>query len=171
MILKHVKSSYQEMRYFTKLSFLIIKVKMKLVKDMIVKIFLILSLKHQEEIIIKSIMKPIKIMSQFLSQFLKAPTIHHFKASQTIIRYIKKAPAQGLYFPSNSEIQLKGFADSDWASCKHTRRSTTGLYVFLGSSLISWKSKKQTMTSRSSTCEIQWLSYILNDLNINDTKW
>ena len=52
---------------------------------------------------------------QFLSQFLNAPTIHHFKASQRIIRYIKKAPAQELYFPSNSKIQLKGFADSDWA--------------------------------------------------------
>jgi len=118
---------------------------------------------------------------QFLSQFLKAPTIHHFKASQRIICYIKKAPAQGLYFPSNSEIQLKGFAYSDWASCKHTRRSTTGLCVSLGSSLISWKSKKQTTKSRSSseaeyralavaTCEMQWLSYILNDLNVNVTK-
>ena len=53
----------------------------------------------------------------------------------------------------------------------------TGLSVYLGNSLISWKSKKQGTISKSSckveyramatvTCEIQWLLYVLQDLKV-----
>jgi len=73
--------------------------------------------------------------------------------------------------------QLKGFCHSDWASCLETRRFVTGFYIFLGDSLIFGRSKKQDTVSRSSseaeyralastTCENQWLSYLLRDLHI-----
>ncbi|XP_014489795.1 uncharacterized protein LOC106752595 [Vigna radiata var. radiata] len=77
-----------------------------------------------------------------LSQFMQSPTDYHCRAIKHILRYIKSKPSEGLFFATDSPMQLKAFSDSDWATCPNTRRSTTGLCIFLGSSLISWKSKK-----------------------------
>ncbi|GAU40443.1 hypothetical protein TSUD_397620, partial [Trifolium subterraneum] len=112
-----------------------------------------------------------------LSQFLDSPTDAHMLAGLHILRFLKNNPGQGLFFSSSSSLTLKGFSDSDWGACPDTRRSTTGFCFFLGSSLISWKSKKQSVVSRSSseaeyralaqaTCEGQWLLYLLQDLCI-----
>ncbi|XP_061361892.1 uncharacterized mitochondrial protein AtMg00810-like [Gastrolobium bilobum] len=114
---------------------------------------------------------------QQLSQFISSPTDIHYTTALRVLKYLKLAPAKGLFFPANNELLLSVFADSDWACCPDTRRSVTGFCMFLGSSLISWKSKKQTTVSRFSskaeyralaalTCEIQWLCYLLRDLQI-----
>ncbi|CAL1403346.1 unnamed protein product [Linum trigynum] len=105
---------------------------------------------------------------------MSSPTETHYKAVLRVIRLLKSSPATGLFFPSKGNFQLKAFTYSDWAACVDTSRSTTGFYIYLGDSLISWKMKKQHTVSRSSceaeyralaytSCEIQWLSYLLQD--------
>jgi len=72
---------------------------------------------------------------------------------------------------------MKTYSDSDWGGCHITRRSVNDYCIFLGNSLVSWKSKKQTNVSRSSTeaeywamenacLKLTWLRYILRDLRV-----
>ncbi|CAL5327838.1 unnamed protein product [Camellia sinensis] len=67
-----------------------------------------------------------------------------------------------------------------YAGSKTNRRSTSGFYTFYGDHLISWKSKKQAVVSRSSaeaeypamahgTCEILWIHFILAELGFEET--
>ncbi|XP_019425126.1 PREDICTED: uncharacterized protein LOC109334007 [Lupinus angustifolius] len=79
---------------------------------------------------------------QQLSQFMAQPTNLHYKALYRVLRYIKRSPGQGLYYPNSSVIKLKAFSDSDWVACIDSRKSITSCCVFLGDSLVSWKAKK-----------------------------
>ena len=73
------------------------------------------------------------------------------------------------------------YADVDWGTCPDTRRSVSGFCVFLGNSLISWKSKKQHIMSRSvaeaeyraignATCELTWLVSLLKEFEVKHDK-
>ncbi|KAL4010616.1 hypothetical protein IC575_030118 [Cucumis melo] len=64
-----------------------------------------------------------------------------------------------------------------WAGDPTDRRSTTGYCFYLGDSLISWRSKKQSVVSRSSTeseyraladatAELLWLRWLLADMGV-----
>ncbi|CAM8971434.1 unnamed protein product [Rhodiola kirilowii] len=112
-----------------------------------------------------------------LSQFMNKPTEDHLKTAHKVLRYLKLAPAQGLFYPSGQDLTLSAFYDADWGACPITRRSVTGYAVTLGNALISWKTKKQATVSRSSAeaeyramahacCEVAWLVRVLADLQV-----
>jgi len=86
-----------------------------------------------------------------LSQFVFAPTNHHQQAISRILRYLKGTPGANIYFSNTNIIQLHDFSDSNWATCPTTRKSVTEYSIYLGDSLISWKSNKQQTISRSSS--------------------
>ncbi|GAA0149006.1 transmembrane signal receptor [Lithospermum erythrorhizon] len=112
---------------------------------------------------------------QQLSQFVHAPREIHWTAALHVLKYLKGCPSHGLFYPVNTPVTLQSYCDADWGSCKATRKSLTGYCIFLGASLVSWKSKKQLTVSKSSAeaeyrsmgatvCELQWISYVLADL-------
>ena len=97
-----------------------------------------------------------------------------------MIRCIKVEPGKGLLMSADTKPQLTGFCDADWAACPDTRRSVTGFILKFGDSLISWKSKKQNIVSRSSaeaeyrslatlTAEIVWVNNLFHELEVKLT--
>ncbi|KAK6128802.1 hypothetical protein DH2020_037438 [Rehmannia glutinosa] len=114
---------------------------------------------------------------QQLSQFVTSPRSDHWEAALHLVKYLKGTPYLGLFYSATSSFDLTAFSDADWGSCPDTRKSLTGYCLFLGSSLISWKMKKQNTVSHSSAeteyralgttvCELQWVSFIAADLHI-----
>ncbi|XP_065632609.1 secreted RxLR effector protein 161-like [Quercus suber] len=112
-----------------------------------------------------------------VSQYLSAPRSTHYAAVLRILRYLKGTLFHGLFYSAQSLLVLRAFFDADWAGDPTDRRSTTGYCFLLGSSLISWRSKKQTFVARSSTeaeyraladttFELLWLRWLLKDLDI-----
>ncbi|XP_022875819.1 uncharacterized protein LOC111394302 [Olea europaea var. sylvestris] len=82
-----------------------------------------------------------------LSQFMQAPREPNYQAALHVLRYLKSSPGHGLFFSSTCNFQISAYSDSDWASYPTTRRSTTSFFITLGTSPISWRTKKQTVVS------------------------
>lgn len=112
-----------------------------------------------------------------LSQFMSSPRDTHWQAALRVVRYIKSVPDHGILLSSNSSLRLHAYCDADWASCPTSRRSTTGYCIFLGPSLLCWRTKKQSTVSRSSAeaeyramahavSELTWLHTLLHELGI-----
>ncbi|KAL8097944.1 hypothetical protein AgCh_030896 [Apium graveolens] len=113
---------------------------------------------------------------------LADPTLYRtIGAVLRIRRYLRGTQFQSLLFPSTSSLEFCAYSDADWAEDPEDRKSTTGFSIFLGDSLISWKSKKQDVVSRSSleaeyramtstTCEqgTITLPYVSSSLQIAD---
>ena len=103
------------------------------------------------------------------------------QATTRILQYVKGTPGQGIFFPSDSYLQFRAYHDANRARCPNTRKSLIGYCVFLGDALISWRSKKQSVVSRSSveaeyrsmastTYEVTWILFLLRDLQVKHEK-
>ncbi|GJY61017.1 retrovirus-related pol polyprotein from transposon TNT 1-94 [Tanacetum coccineum] len=93
----------------------------------------------------------ISYVVQHLSQFVYAPTDLHMQAGLHLLKYLKGSVGKGLLYPVQPHLHITGFSDADWAAYLMTRRSLTSYSIFLGHSLVSWKTKKQPTVSRFST--------------------
>ena len=85
-----------------------------------------------------------------LSQLVGAPTSVHYVHLLQVLRYLRGTASRGLFYSRQSSLQLQAYSDATWASCPDDRHSVTCYCLFLGSSLVIWKTKKQTTVARSS---------------------
>ena len=100
-----------------------------------------------------------------VSQYLSTPRSTHYAAVLCILRYLKGTLFHGLFYSTQSPLVLRVFSDADWVGDPTNRKSTTGYCFLLGSSLISWRSKKQTHVARSNTeAEYRALADITSEL-------
>ncbi|XP_071683292.1 uncharacterized mitochondrial protein AtMg00810-like [Lolium perenne] len=109
---------------------------------------------------------------------MHAPRDAHWAAVKRILRYICGTMGYGLslHVSPSTSIDLVAYSDADWEGCSDTRRSTSGYCVYLGSSLVSWSSKRQPTVSRSSAeaeyrtaanivADCTWLRQLLFELS------
>lgn len=66
----------------------------------------------------------------------------HLQAVKLILRYLKGTTNLRLWYRNGSNFELVGYGDADDAGYLVDRKSTTDMAHFLGSCLISWRSKK-----------------------------
>ncbi|GFZ18373.1 hypothetical protein Acr_27g0001120 [Actinidia rufa] len=92
----------------------------------------------------------LKISADTVSQFMHSPRTSHLDVGYHILRYLKLCLGLGLFYKSGVQSSLSCFTNVDYAGSKSDRRSTSDFCTFHGTHLISWKSKKQAVVSRSS---------------------
>jgi len=113
-----------------------------------------------------------------VSQFVASPTTIHWAAVLCILRYLRGRVFQSRLLSPTSSLEFCAYSNANHDSNLTGRKSVTGFCIFLGDSLISWKSKKQSIIYQSSTeaeyhamtsitKEIIWLRWLLADMEVS----
>ena len=101
----------------------------------------------------------------FLARFMANPSPAHWAATKRVLIYAKSTAKHGLRISATphtvnldesinlGDFELIAYSDSDWA-CAYDRASVTGFAIFWNSTLIIWRSTRQTCISLS-TCEAE----------------
>lgn len=112
-----------------------------------------------------------------VSQHMNEPTEGHLEAVKRILRYLKMTPGLGLRFKRTEIRDVQVYTDASWAGKETNRKSTTGYCSYVWGNLVTWRSKKQSVVSRSSAeseyralalgmCEGMWIQRLLRELGM-----
>lgn len=123
----------------------------------------------------------ITFVVHLVSQFVTCPTSINCIVILHILRCLQSTIKMALYFLSNTSLHLHASFDFGWARDINGRHHTARLCIFLGSSLISWKSMKHSIVSLSfaeaesrtlvtSIVEILWHRWLLADMGLHPTQ-
>jgi hypothetical protein len=113
----------------------------------------------------------------YLARFNSNPGIAHWQAVKHLLRYLKGTIDYSITYapdPHSSEL-FSTFSDADHGGCKDTGRSTGGYVVKIGSGVVSWCSKLQSIVALSTTeaeyiaavsagKEIRWMRNLLFEI-------
>ena len=104
------------------------------------------------------------------------PGLRHWQAVKHILKYLRRTRNHMLVY-SGMDLTPIGYTDTDFQTCKDSRRSTSGSVFVLGGGAIVWRSIKQTCIADSpmeaeyvaaseATKEVIWLQKFLRDLEV-----
>ncbi|RDX73164.1 putative mitochondrial protein, partial [Mucuna pruriens] len=85
-----------------------------------------------------------------ISQFMHDLRERHLQSVERILQYLKASLGKGLLFRKERTLSMEIYTDADYAGSVVDRRSTSGYCMFLGGNLVTWRSKKQNVATRSS---------------------
>ncbi|GKD39282.1 hypothetical protein Tco_1259489 [Tanacetum coccineum] len=91
------------------------------------------------------------------ARFQEDPKTSPLEAVKCIFQYIKGTMHLGLWYPKGFDIETVVYADSNHAGDHVDRKSTSGIYTFMGCCLTYWFMKKQTALVVSTT-EAEYVS-------------
>ncbi|XP_059627659.1 secreted RxLR effector protein 161-like [Cornus florida] len=102
------------------------------------------------------------------------PREQHFLMVKRVIRYVNSILNYGLCYSSESNFEIAGYIDADWAGNKDDKKSTSGGCSYVGTNLVSWYNKKQNciylssceaeyITARNCCTQLLWMKQILMD--------
>eukprot|EP00253_Pinus_taeda_P011747 PITA_11747 len=107
-----------------------------------------------------------------LSQAMVKPTKLFWKAGKHVLCYLRGTSRYELWYRQEDEVKLCGFTDANWAGSPINRKSTSRGIFSIGSTTVSWYSRKQRSVALSSAeaeymaaslaaCEAIWMRKIL----------
>lgn len=85
-----------------------------------------------------------------LAQRNSNPHAEHMQAAKRILRYLRGTINLKMVYQADKG-KAEGFVDADWGGNALDRKSYTGFMFFVGGSLVSWESRKQSCVALSST--------------------
>jgi hypothetical protein len=96
----------------------------------------------------------------------------HWVAAKHVLKYLCGTVDYGLDCQRGDGVRLVGYTDLDWTGCVNDRKSTLGCCFGLGSTVVSWFSRKQKsvalsfaedeyMAASQASCEALWLRKLL----------
>jgi hypothetical protein len=116
-----------------------------------------------------------------LSKVMDGATEAHQKILYRAIKYVIDTKQRCLTLSPEIKKgrwwEIEAFSDSDWAALENNRKSVTGFAVYVNGALVSWKSKQQEVTAKSSTeaeyialatvcSEVMFIKQLLESVNI-----
>ncbi|XP_059067424.1 secreted RxLR effector protein 161-like [Cryptomeria japonica] len=110
-----------------------------------------------------------------MSRFMHKPCEEHWTIAQRVLKYLQGTQSLIIKYSKVSDFHLTGYSDCDFDGDKEHGMSTFGYLMTLGSTTVTWRSKKQIVHADSTTKEeyvaaaqatkeIVWLRKILEDL-------
>ena len=123
-----------------------------------------------------SVRPDIAFAVSYIARFTTHPSAEVCRAVNHIFGYLAGTLELGINMVKESDSELIVYCDADYAGDVNDYKSTTGVLVYIGSTVVGWYSSKQTTVAQSSTDseilsmnfaakEIVWLRGLLEEMH------